>query len=97
MLRIRKIIHEAEHGNDRIDNSEELEPQTGSSGSCHRSNEEDCTRSNVHNAVHLVHHENAEKHIISSDSGNEPEDSNRQEDDTKKHSECFSHSDLLLV
>ncbi len=45
----------------------------------------------------LVHHENAEKHIISGDSGNEPEDSNRQEDGTKKHSKCFSHSDLLLV
>src|SRR5260370_9972903 len=45
----------------------------------------------------LVHHENAEKHIISGDAGNEPEDSNRQEDDTKKHSKCFSHSDLLLV
>src|SRR5260370_9320804 len=46
--------------------------------------------------MRLVQHENGQKQNISGDCGNEPEDSNRQEDDTKKHSKCFSHSDLLL-
>lgn len=45
----------------------------------------------MHNAVHLVHHEDAEKHIIGGNPGNKSEDSDRQKDDTKKHSECFNH------
>jgi hypothetical protein len=37
--------------------------------------------------VHEIHVEDAEQHLVIRDSGNKAEDSNRQEDNTEKHSE----------
>src|SRR5205807_5179 len=53
-------------------------------------------RGDVHNAVRGVDMEDAKQHrhpirTGGGDSGNEPEDPNRQKDNTKKHSKCFNH------
>jgi hypothetical protein len=84
-------IHKPKDGYNSVDESKDLEPQAGGSGAGHRREQKDNARRDMDDAVHLVHHEDAEKHVIFSDSGNEAEDSNRQEDNTEKHSECFSH------
>src|SRR5256885_14938225 len=50
----------------------------------------------MHNAVRGINHENTKQHrhpvrAGSANSGNESEDPNCQEDNTKKHSKCFNH------
>jgi hypothetical protein len=49
----------------------------------------------MNNIVGCIHHENAEEHVIRSNSRDETENSNGQEDNTEDHRERFNHSDLL--
>src|SRR5207244_13220920 len=61
----------------------------------HCREEEDGPRHDMHEIVRGVYMEDAKQHRhtihVARHAGNEAEDTNRQKDNTKKHSKCFNH------
>jgi hypothetical protein len=50
----------------------------------------------MYDAVRGVHHEDAQEHVVPSNSGNETENSAEQEEDPPNSSQCFNHGQKLL-
>jgi hypothetical protein len=85
------------NGDDSVNDPEDLKPHSGWARAAHRGEEKDNSGGNMNKIVCSIHHENAEEHVIRSNSRNETENSNSQEDNTQDDRERFNHSDLLWV
>ena len=94
-------IHESENGHDRVDDTKDLKPEPRSSRARHCREEEDDPRHDMHEIVRGVDMEDAKQHRhtihVARHSGNEAENSNRQEDDTKSIPSVLAVVNLLLV
>ena len=86
----------SEHSDERVNNSEDLEEHARRAGAGHSAEQKNCSRSQVHDIVGKVDVKDAEQHRHAIDNvsrgWDEPQNSDDQEDQTKKKSKCFSHN-----
>jgi len=86
----------SEHSHESVDDSEDSEERARGTSAGQAAHEKDRSRGQMDNIMREIDVKDAKQHwhpirARSANSGNESENSNCQEDDTKKHSECFNH------
>ena len=83
------LVVEPEHSYERVDDSKDFEKRARRSGTSHSAEEKDDSGCKMDKVVGEVDVEGAEQHLVAGCGRDEPENSDKQKNDTKKNCGCF--------